>query len=398
MGSHGLVAQTGMNLVSFSSVWKYNQSGADLGTAWRQPGYNDSGWNSGAGVLAYPNNENILGVAPIQTVLDLCINGGSVRPCTGGQVRTYYFRHTFNFAGSPGGVALTATNVFDDGAIVYLNGEEVARFGMATGPVNYQTGATRSDDVSQHGIETFAFPVGLLVHGENVLAVEIHQGGSASSDVVMGMDVWTGGPALLVPDDHVWKYDDSTTDLGTAWRDNNYNDASWASGPGTLGFENTVLNPPLRTTLTRTENNYTYYFRTTFEFGGEPLDVELEFRMQVDDGAVVYLNNVEAFRVGMDNGPVNHTTTANRTVGNASLEIFTVPATALVQGVNHLAVESHQVNGTSSDIVMGMTLYANSLPPTALSITNEPQDMVLEELKPATLSVGVSGQSPRFQW
>ena len=60
--------------------------------------------------------------------------------------------------------------------------------------------------------------------------------------------------------------------------------------------------------------------------------------------------------------------------------------------------EVHQVNRTSSDLVMGLSLVASFLPPTPLTITNEPADLIVEELKPATFTVGVSGNSPRYQW
>ena len=34
-------------LVPQDSVWKYMDDGRDLGTAWREPGFNDSDWPSG---------------------------------------------------------------------------------------------------------------------------------------------------------------------------------------------------------------------------------------------------------------------------------------------------------------------------------------------------------------
>jgi hypothetical protein len=72
----------------------------------------------------------------------------------------------------------------------------------------------------------------------------------------------------------------------------------------------------------------------------------------IDDGAVFYLNGVEIGRVGMNAGPVTYATPASRGVGDAtSYDVLTVAAANLVQGSNTLAVEVHQVNGTSTDIV-----------------------------------------------
>ena len=37
--------------IGFTSVWKYHDGGADLGTLWRSPSLNDTAWKSGRGML-----------------------------------------------------------------------------------------------------------------------------------------------------------------------------------------------------------------------------------------------------------------------------------------------------------------------------------------------------------
>ena len=82
----------------------------------------------------------------------------------------------------------------------------------------------------------------------------------------------------------------------------------------------------------------------------------------VDDGAVFYLNGVEIHRQNMPPGPVAYATSALSPVGDAGYaKPILVPASSLVQGVNVLAVEVHQVTSaaTSSGIVLsggGLTL------------------------------------------
>lgn len=155
-----------------------------------------------------------------------------------------------------------------------------------------------------------------------------------------------------------WRYDQSGSDLGTAWRGRSFSDSGWASGGGLLYVESASVSPkgtPL--TIGRT----TYYFRTRFTFLGDPSRTALQFTAMVDDGAVFYLNGQEFYRLGMPAGEVNYSTFASRTVDNAASEgPFTVAATSLVKGENVLAVEVHQVNAGSSDIVFGMTLATTS--------------------------------------
>ena len=167
-----IAAVSATTLVGLAQTWKYNQSGTDLGTAWRQPGYSDSAWPSGPGLLGH---ETALLPAPIQTELAL---GPS----------TYYFRTHFNFAGNPQQAALSLRHVLDDSMIVYLNGLEVYRIGLAAGPITYTNLANRSvSDAVSEG--PFIIPSGRLLEGDNVLAVEVHQNSLASSDVVFGLEL-----------------------------------------------------------------------------------------------------------------------------------------------------------------------------------------------------------------
>src|SRR6185295_14884146 len=148
---------------------------------------------SGAGVLGFPANEALpAGVgATIQTILSL--TNGEIR------IRTYYFRTHFTYANSQvTGISLTASNLLDDGAVFYLNGAEVGRIAMPAGTTNdFNTPSTRADDISAHLVDVFTFTPTNLVQGDNVLAVEVHQGGSASSDVVFGMTLTAPTPISI---------------------------------------------------------------------------------------------------------------------------------------------------------------------------------------------------------
>ncbi|MGH8047957.1 MAG: lamin tail domain-containing protein, partial [Chthoniobacterales bacterium] len=71
-------------------------------------------------------------------------------------------------------------------------------------------------------------------------------------------------------------------------------------------------------------------------------------------------------RIGMASGAATYLTLANRTVSDASVETYVLPATALLTGDNVLAVEVHQSNlqsggGPSSDIVWGMKLDVSTV-------------------------------------
>src|SRR6185369_17489068 len=111
-------------LISITNFWRYNQSGAELSGQFNQPGFNDTNWPVGQGLLGLEPSSPYPYPYSIRT--PLTVGGGRV---------TYYFRASFNFSGSPDGYTLTASNYVDDGAVFYLNGLEVGRVRMADGDV-----------------------------------------------------------------------------------------------------------------------------------------------------------------------------------------------------------------------------------------------------------------------
>jgi Lamin Tail Domain/Concanavalin A-like lectin/glucanases superfamily/CotH kinase protein len=159
----------------------------------------------------------------------------------------------------------------------------------------------------------------------------------------------------LLPINATWKFNQSGIDLGALWRAPDFDDSLWPSGPALLGLETAGLPEPLQTPLELGPT--TYYFRTTFDYAGDPAQASLSITHIVDDGMVVYLNGVEVWRVGMAPGAVAFSDFASRGVVDAVYEgPFTIPSSNLVAGANVVAVEVHQTSATSSDVVFGLSL------------------------------------------
>lgn len=210
----------------------------------------------------------------------------------------------------------------------------------------------------------------------------------------------------LVNFNQVWKYDQSGLELGTAWRTNDYDDSSWPSGSGLLGFENTILFPyPLsvRTPLTISSTVTSYYFRTTFQFSGPTNDLSLIASNFVDDGCVIYLNGLEAGRVRVTND-YNAATFAQFANNEGQIDpVIITNLSLLLQGENCLAVEVHQSLATSTDVVWGMKLVTVPPaippdPPVPPLITTQPENQTVVLDSPVVFSVGVVGDPPTYQW
>ncbi len=228
-------------------------------------------------------------------------------------------------------------------------------------------------------------------------------------------------PIALLSPTNFWKYNDESIDLGTGWIATNYNDSAWSNGLSALGFRslgntNYQLPPPnfIHTLLRKTtptnaaRNIMTFYFRTHLTFTNDPGGMTLTASNLIDDGAIFYINGRELERVAMPEGPVTWDTTATRgdligtnrtpTLGTHGYDVFSVPIDALVQGDNVVAVEVHQASTSSSAMAFQMELWADFPAPTFLTITNDLTDIIVEEGRPVTLRIGISGDGGHFQW
>jgi len=183
-GAVALRAQTVETLVQFTNVWKFDQSGLELGTAWRTNDYDDSAWPSGRGLLGFENNPQSYAVhAPFSTPLTVSSS-----------VTTFYFRATFELTGSTAGLTLIASNLVDDGCVIYLNG---LRAGSVRAPATYNATTLFSGPASEGQIDSMTLANFGLRQGDNVLAVEVHQSSPVSEDVVWGMRLMAIRPTVL---------------------------------------------------------------------------------------------------------------------------------------------------------------------------------------------------------
>ncbi|MEM7230668.1 MAG: lamin tail domain-containing protein [Planctomycetota bacterium] len=194
-------------LLEVETSWRYEATGQDLGTAWREPGFEDGAWPEGQ-ALFYAREANLPAGA------NTMIETGAL---------TYYFRKRFDFDGDPSAVTLALRPVIDDGAIVYLNGEEIYRVNMPEGEVSFDTPASRSVGTARF-TGPFEFPASALRRGENVFAVEVHNRTVNSNDLTWGMEllevVTLSEPKVYRESDEAWieLYNRSDEDVDlSAW-------------------------------------------------------------------------------------------------------------------------------------------------------------------------------------
>lgn len=173
-------------LIAKRSVWKWFAKGANPPDEWRQPGFNDADWDEGAGVLGYGNENGQSTTLPF--------GPSSSTKWTGS-----FFRRAFTVTGPTQFPILRLEAMRDDGVIVYLNGHEVLRDNLPSGPVSYATQAIDATEPADYVVRNIdvasALPAGLLVAGTNFITASVHQATSTSSD--LAFDVALSGVAPL---------------------------------------------------------------------------------------------------------------------------------------------------------------------------------------------------------
>ena len=157
-------------IVYDSSVWKYFPGNSDPGSSWNTLAFDDASWASGRGSVGYGDNDDRTVIAPVLSV---------------------FFRKKFTVTDITTIESALLHVDYDDGFIAYLNGVEIARSFMgttATVPFNqgsnglhealiYQGLSPERYTLSEEVVEN------VLVEGENILTLQVHNENIGSSDL-----------------------------------------------------------------------------------------------------------------------------------------------------------------------------------------------------------------------
>lgn len=155
--------------IAFGDTWKYYDLGTDPGS-FTTTGYDDSGWSSGAGELGFGDGDETTTISDVNQIANM-------------------FRKTINITDGDQYEELDYDILFDDGVVLYINGDEQARSSNMSGTINWNTLATST--ISDTARLTGTIPASALVDGNNYIAVQVSQNNTTSSDVSFNMGLST---------------------------------------------------------------------------------------------------------------------------------------------------------------------------------------------------------------
>jgi hypothetical protein len=178
-------AQLGDTNIQRETEWRYyDQDSTLVPTNWASPTFDDSGWSTGDAMLGYESAGD-----PSLPDFSTLIGFG---PNINNKYLSAYFRRAF--------VVTNASEIMnaaiglrrDDGAVVYLNGIEVARNNMPGGTIGPTTQATSKSggDLNDHYFQHIFDPA-LLLQGTNLMAVRVHQEKVDSPDMRFDLELTT---------------------------------------------------------------------------------------------------------------------------------------------------------------------------------------------------------------
>ena len=351
-------------LVDTSSTWQFLDTGVAPNAAWKSNSFNASSWMSGVAPLGYGDGDEA-------TVVSYGTDASF-------KFATTYFRHAFTLANTSSVHSLTLRLLRDDGAVIYLNGAEVFRSNMPTGALTAATLATAavSGDEESTLFHSAAIDAALLRNGTNVIAAEVHQSASNSTDLSFELQLIANTePArvVLVPPRTVWRYLDAGTNLATNWTARTYSDSGWFEGRARLGYGLDGEFTPLQFGTNASAKPITCQFRHEFIVSNATLLGPLQLNIQRDDGAIVYLNGVEVLRTNLPSGAITATNLATATISGVDETNWitvTLPTHPLVTGLNVVAAEVHQSAANSSDLGFDLQLSAVLRPTLAITRSN----------------------------
>jgi len=162
-----------LNLINMGDTWKYFDGNAIPATNWNQVAYSDAAWKSGPALFGW-------GETGVVTTISFGDNASDKYP-------TSYFRKTINIDNLAARDNFNLRMLVDDGAVIYINGQELERYNMPVGPITFNTFTTSNLPDAQY--VNVVVPKTMLKEGDNLISVEVHQVNATTSDMIFDMDL-----------------------------------------------------------------------------------------------------------------------------------------------------------------------------------------------------------------
>lgn len=177
-------------LIDLNTEWKYLDNNTDPAkglnslTAWTEKGFDDSAWKSASGTFGAKNGA----LGKINSLVTPTVLLQQYQTGTSTNAPTFFFRTTVTIDDLDNVTEVYIDAYGDDGFAVYINGNLIANH-RSTAPTDTNLYYSSPGSSSKRELKlTLAVDKSYLVEGENVIAAEVHNESTSSSDVYFGMN------------------------------------------------------------------------------------------------------------------------------------------------------------------------------------------------------------------
>ena len=171
------------------------------------------------------------------------------------------------------------------------------------------------------------------------------------------------GQEMIIKNGDHWSYFDRGY-LEENWF-KTLNHQNWKTGYTPLGYGDRLITTSINYGDDQDDKDIIKYFTKKISIKDISKFKGFEFRLQRDDGAIIYVNGKELYRDNMPDGHITHKTKSIQVVDTEDEGTFYVKIfdpTIFKNGDNTISVQIHQCNTYSSDCIFSLELVGHTDP------------------------------------
>jgi DNA-binding CsgD family transcriptional regulator len=141
--------------------------------------------------------------------------------------------------------------------------------------------------------------------------------------------------------------------------------SNWKTGVTPIGYGDRAITTEIYFGKSKHNKDIAKYFIKRINIKNPSTYTGIEFKLQRDDGAVIYINGKELYRDNMPDGNITPTTRSLLVVNDKEEKKFYTKIfdkSIFTKGINTIAVEVHQYNIFSSDCIFSMEVIGHNDP------------------------------------
>lgn len=167
----------------------------------------------------------------------------------------------------------------------------------------------------------------------------------------------------LIKNGDTWSYFDQGYLNDNWYKETDF--SNWKSGVTPIGYGDRFVTTNINYGKSEEDKDLVKYFIKRINIKNLSKFTGIEFKLQRDDGAIVYVNGKELYRDNMPQGNITAETKSLHVVNTEDEKIFykkVFDKSIFKEGLNTIAVGVHQYNPYSSDCIFSMEIVGHNDP------------------------------------